>query len=294
MPKGRIVFDSDRSGNFEIFSMAADGSDVVQMTNDPAHDAFWARIAPDRKTVLFYRVPAGRHNERGEYQHTELWMMKADGTDPTLVLPRHAYGWNQHGHAEWSPDGGSLVMFAGRTTNPQIWVLDRWGRNPRQLTDEPGTNVDPAFSPDGRSIVYAGCPGRICFPSDQEIYVIPTGGDERVRLTDDGIRDHDPYYSPDGEAIAFLSQTADAGADRPAGTWNIRLMEADGSGVRLLTDDEHINSKPAWSPDGRTIYFHRLVYGRGDGFQVWAVDVATGVMREITAGERSLNEYPGV
>lgn len=293
LPEARIVFDSDRSENFEVFSMAADGSDVVQLTDDARYDAFWPRIAPDRKTILFYRVPAGRHNERGEYQHTELWMMRADGTDATLVLPRHAYGWNQHGHAEWSPDGGSLVMFAGRTTNPQIWVTDRWGRNAERLTDDPGTNVDPAFSPDGASIAYAGCPGRICLPSDQEIYEISAGGGERTRLTDDGIRDHDPYYSPDGDTIAFLSQTAGPADERPAGTWNIRLMARDGSRLRSLTDDEHINSKPAWSSDGRQIYFHRLVYGRGDGFQIWVIDVATGAMREVTSGAPSLNEYPG-
>jgi TolB protein len=293
VPEGRIVFDSDRTGTFEIFSMAADGTDVVQLTDDPGTDAFWARMSPDRRTILFYRTPAGRHNERGEYEHTELWMMRADGSGATLVVPRHAYGWNLHGHAEWSPDGASLVMFAGRNTNPQIWMTDRWGRDPRQLTDEAGTNVDPSFSPDGRTIVYAGCPHRICLPSDQEIYAIPSRGGDRVRLTDDGVRDHDPYFSPDGRTIAFLSQTASDDEGHPAGTWNIRVMGVDGQGVRMLTDDEHINSKPAWSPDGREIYFHRLVYGRGDGFQVWAIDVATGAMRELTAGASSLNEYPG-
>lgn len=291
--EGRILFDSDRTGSFEIFAMAADGADVVQLTDDPDQDAFWPRLSPDRKRILFYRVPAGSHNEKGEYQETSLWMMRADGGAPTLVLPQHAFGWHQQGHAEWAPDGQSLVMFAGRNSNPQIWVTDTVGRLPQQLTDEPGTNVDPVYSPDGTTIAYVGCPARICLPSDQEIYTIPAVGGQRQRLTDDGIRDHDPYYSPDGSRLAFLSQTGRGGAGRPAGVWNIRLMDAGGNRVTMLTDDGNINSKPSWSLDGMTIYFHRLVYGRGDGFQIWAVDVATGVLTEITAGERSLNEYPG-
>lgn len=291
--EGRVVFDSDRSGSFEIFSMAPDGSDVIRLTTGPHQDAFWPRLSPDRKTILFYRVPAGTHNKQGEYQHTELWMMRADGSDATLVVPRHAYGWNQQGHAEWSPDGRSLVMFAGLNTNPQIWTTDRLGGEPTRITDEPGSNLDPAYSPDGETITYAGCPSRICLPSDQEIYTIPAAGGERTRLTDDGIRDHDPYYSPDGKRIAFLSQTGQAGGAQPAGVWNIRLMDADGGRVGLLTDDQNINSKPAWSLDGQQIFFHRLVYGRGDGFQIWAIEVSTRVLREVSQGDRSLNEYPG-
>jgi Tol biopolymer transport system component len=293
IPDGSIAFDSDRSGTFEIYTMTAGGTEVHALTDDAGSDAFWPRISPDRTRILFYRVPAGVHNTRGEYQETELWVMRADGSGETLLLPRHAHGWHQHGHAEWSPDGTSLVMFAGRTTNPQILVTDADGRNPRAVTDEPGTNVDPAWSPDGATIVYAGCPQRVCLPADQEIYTVPAGGGPRTRLTDDGVRDHDPYYSPDGRSIAFLSQTARADDAHPAGVWNIRLMATDGSKLRRLTDDEHINSKPAWSADGTTIYFHRLVYGRGDGFQVWAVDVSDGDLREVTRGHPGINEYPG-
>jgi len=293
LPLDRMVLDSDEPGNFEIFSIGLDGSDPVQLTDDPEYDSWWARPSPDRQRVLFTRTPAGVHDNArdGAFQKASLWVMNADGGEPTELLPPGSHGWNQQGHPEWSPDGEQLVMFGGTVTNPQIWITDDDGRNPRQLTDEGGTNIDPSWSPDGATIVYIGCPSRICLPSDQEVYVVPAEGGDRTRLTDDGVRDNDPYFSPDGSRIALLSQTAKPDNDRPAGSWNIRIMDADGSGLERLTDDDDVNSKPAWTPDGESIYFHRLVYGDGP-FGIWAIDADGTNLRRITPPADAAYEYP--
>src|SRR5947209_2461345 len=58
----RLLFDSDRTGNFEIMSMRTDGTDPQRMTTDPRYDSWWPKPSPDRATILFYRTPAGTHD----------------------------------------------------------------------------------------------------------------------------------------------------------------------------------------------------------------------------------------
>lgn len=107
--------------------------------------------------------------------------------------------------------------------------------------------------------------------------------------TDDSLPDFDPYFSPDGASLAWLTRTSN---DGPAGVWNIRVAHSDGSDSRRLTDDQNINSKPEWSPDGSWIYFHRLEIGRQRGFSIFRVHPDGSDMQEITRGHPGVNEYP--
>src|SRR4051794_22005974 len=59
LPVTRLVFDSDRTGNFEIYAMGVDGSSPVELTRDATYDSFWPKISPDRTQILFYRSPKG-------------------------------------------------------------------------------------------------------------------------------------------------------------------------------------------------------------------------------------------
>jgi Tol biopolymer transport system component len=61
--------------------------------------------------------------------------------------------------------------------------------------------VDPAFSPDGRSVAFSWNGEK---QENFDIYVMPVGSQTPVRLTDDHARDVSPAWSPDGGQIAFL------------------------------------------------------------------------------------------
>jgi TolB protein len=286
VPANEMLFDADGSGSFQIY-VANGAGPAHQLTNDPTTDAWWPRPSPDRTRILFYRTPAGTHDK--DFKQTSLWVMNADGSSPTELLPPGSHGWNQHGHAEWSPDGQHLVMFGGKTTNPQIWVTDALGRQPRRLTDDGGVNLDPSWSPDGRTVVYVGCPHSLCTPGQQEVYTVPSSGGPRTRLTDDGVRDHDPYFSPDGSEIAFLSQTARPSGEQVVGSWNIRAVSASGGAARDVTTGADVTSLPRWSKDGR-LFTHRLIYGR-PGFDLWVFEPRTGQGHPVR--EESFNEeYP--
>jgi Tol biopolymer transport system component len=56
-----------------------DSSAPRQLTDDPSLDSWWPRISPDRRTILFYRAPAGVHDL--DATKVSLWAMDADGSN---------------------------------------------------------------------------------------------------------------------------------------------------------------------------------------------------------------------
>lgn len=284
VPTGYLVFDSDRSGNFEVYSTSADGTQVRQLTDDARFDSWWGRISPDRRHILLYRTPRGSHDR--DYTKATLWVMAADGSSITLLRGRHANGWRQQGHAEWSPDGANLVMFGGSRLSPQIYVTSATGQNPMNVSRRGGTNLDPSYSPDGRRIVFIGCPKSYCKPHDYEVLTIPINGGKVTRVTNDRLRDHDPYYSPDGNRLAWLTEIS----GKPP-VWDIRVSDIKGADVRRLIKDRAINSRPEWSKDGKRIYFHRLAPGAVK-FQIFSVAADGSGLRRLAPQGPDVMEYP--
>ena len=283
----RLLFDSNRTGNFEIFSMGFDGSAPTQITSDPSWDSWWPRLSPDRTRFVFYRTPAGTHDR--DYTKTSLWAANVDGSDVHELIATGAYGWVYQGHAMWSPDGTQLVMFAGSKTNPQIWVTDSAGGSPRQVTSRPGTNIDPSWDPSGKSILFIGCPIAACVSTSYEVYRVGTDGSGAHQLTSDIARDQDPLSSPDGSHIAWLRQTT-------APSWGIYLMDANGANQHGLVADLQVNSKPAWSDDGTWLFFHRLAAGQTN-FGIWRVHADGSGLSEVdghalTGPSPYANEFP--
>ena len=287
-PVDGVLYNSDATGNYELYRLNSDGTST-QLTSDPAFDSWWVRPSPDRSQILFYRTPAGVRDT--DYGQTAMWLAAADGSGAVEVIGQGQFGWGLHGHGEWSPDGSQIVMFAGGRINPQIFVTDARGQNPRQVTTEGGVNLDPSWSPDGNTIVYVGCPNSICVESNQEIYTVPAGGGERTRMTNDDMRDNDPYFSPDGSRIAFLTQTGGRSPLAIAGRWDIRLVASSGGDSSVLTDGEAITSLPRWTPSGDAILTHRLEYGNDSGFDLVAVDPRTGDISIVLQTEAN-EEYP--
>jgi TolB protein len=297
---GNLVFDSNRTGNYEIWTMNATGGDERRLTDDRRFDSWWARLSPDRRTILFYRTPAGTHDR--DYSKTSLWAMAADGTKQVELRPAGWQGWVVQGHAEWSPDGTRLVMFGGSRFHPQIWITNTLGADSRSITSG-GYSVDPSWAPDGRTVVFAGCTGALCSPGSHEIYTVAANGGSPTRITYDNLGDYDPYFSHDGTQVAWLTKLS--GGLLSVGAWDIRLLpvEQHGSAVvgapgirpRLLIPDNDgaVNSKPSWSLDDTTIYFHRAVIGLKGGFQIWAVSVHGTDLRQLTNSSQGANEYPG-
>lgn len=284
LPEDRLAFDSDRTGNFELFAMPSAGGAATQLTDDPAYDSWSPRLSPDRRTILFNRTPAGVHDR--DHTKSSLWASGADGSDPVELRPAGLDGWDFQGHAEWSPDQRSLVMFGGNKFNPLIQITDVFGQQPRVVVQRGGANLDPAFTPDGKQIVFVGCPQAICSTKKYEIYQVPVGGGTAVRMTDDNLRDHDPMYSPDGRTLAWLTSYGGLGV----GVWDIRVRQGD-AGLRRLVGDSGVTSRPEFSTSGDYIYTHRIAPG-GTRFDLFRVRPDGTGLVNLTAGQPGSNEYP--
>jgi hypothetical protein len=137
-----------------------------------------------------------------------------------------------------------------------IYIISSDGTGAYRITTQPGSDVDPAWSPDG---------SRIAFTSDRdadrEIYVMNANGTNQVRLTNAYGPDYRPAWSPDGTRIAFVS-TRDGNAE-------IYLMNADGTNPVRLTSNTAHDADPSWSPDGRRIAFSSDRDGNGG---IWVMN----------------------
>ena len=181
----------------------------------------------------------------------QLYVMNADGSKPTQLtnLP------DWIGFPAPSPDG-THIAFLSETRDANGWpkdlslhVMQFNGSNPVNLLPDPAPDVAPAWSPDGMLIAFASAREGDRFR--RSLYVIKPDGTGLKKLIDNG---DVPTWSPDGKQIAFLS-------DRDSqGTFQIYVMDADGSNARQLTNSPKKGNAagvgaPAWSPDGTRIAF---------------------------------------
>jgi Tol biopolymer transport system component len=291
----QVVFDSDRAGGtHEIYVMKTDGTSVNRLTNDGRFQNWWPRVSPDRRKVLFYRAPTDKPES---YRDASLWVMNADGSGVTQLRAKNEDGWSMQGHGEWSPDGTRIAMFGSVGAALEIFVTDANGKNPVQFTNRGGVNTDVSWSPDGTRLLFNGCPSAApCAPANYEIYLMNASAlSAATRITSDGLADYDPYFSPDGAKIAWLVNV-DPSANplpppsAPLGRWAIRMATI-GAPASYLIDDGNINSKPAWSLDGQTIFFHRMV-PPDYRFRVFSIRPDGAGLTELTPGATGNSEHP--
>ena len=152
----------------------------------------------------------------------------------------------------------------------ELYVVNADGSEKRLVVRLACPGGRPAWSPDGQTIAFVGCPGRVLF--------VNADGSGRRNVTREWGLDGFPVWSPDGRRIAFMS-----GRDNEAGRGydaNIYVMNADGSRLRRLTRSpgEAWDGYPVWSPDGGKIAFLRSTP------EVWVMNADGSGQRRLASG----------
>ena len=200
--------------------------------------------------------------------------------DPTTAEPirlTNAQGYDAE--ASWSPNGRQIVFASNRHAyqeNPtndrhdeirdpaheiDLYVMDSSGRNVRRLTDSPGYDGRPFFSPDGSHIVWSRFSEN---GLTSEIFTMRSDGTDIRSLTQIGAMSWAPFYHPSGDYVIF--------ATNKHGHANFELYLVDIEGrhdpVRV-TNQPGFDGMPAFSPDGKSLIWTsgRTSQGRAQLFR---------------------------
>ncbi len=295
-----LVFVSNRDGNYELYSVKADGTALKRLTDGPDVESSPA-VSPDGKRVALTVAHQGK---------AVAALMNIDGSGLTLVGT--AGGLDEA--PMWSPTG-TRFMFRGKGTpsgKPTIWLVNSDGSGLASVTPIGYSPREPAMSPDGHKLLFAsaytgdlalwseqlpsGTPSllfdfayaneyapvwssrdEIAFVSDvldhRQIWTMTSTGRRAFPITSDAYDSDQPVWSPDGARIAFVSSRD--------GNNEIYLMDGEGGDMINLSQNPGEDTNPVWSPDGRHIAF----VSRRDGHpQVYVVAVDGTGLTNVSRG----------
>ena len=251
----RIVFASNRDGDWDIYSMDANGDNVVQLTDHPASDEYPA-CSPDGKRIVF-------SSERGVTR--DLYVMDSDGSNVVRATHDDFF----EAYPSWTPDGTRIAFssFRNAVDNTEIYVMEPDGNNLINFTNHKWHNFRPSWSPDGSTMAFVSFRDGD-FNPPHHIFVMNADGTGRRNLTaDTDLRfNNAPTWSPDGRKIAFNSLRHFF----PAASRNdIFVITADGKELEQLTDGPRGSRSPVYSPDGTKIAY---VSRRGGDYHIFLMD----------------------
>jgi Tol biopolymer transport system component len=139
-----IAFTSDQNGNLDIYTMRMDGSDLANLTNNPAND-YNPEWSPDGMRIAF------GSDRRGS---DDIFIMNADGSHLTQLTDNLGYD----GIYSWSHDGQKIIYSSSLGNAPnadrQLIIMNPDGSNKIALTKETGSNWFLSWSLDGQEVVY--------------------------------------------------------------------------------------------------------------------------------------------
>ena len=248
----RILFESDRSGNWDVFILNPDDGQVEQLTFE-GNDQRRPDWHPGGDRVVYESIL----EDQTQLIELNLSTKKNRRIDLSGLTGQPVF-------ANYSPDG-KLIALSEKFSDDhaQLIVIDSLGKVVHRYENGGYRSFYPKWSPDGQSFTYFS--RHETSNQDDEIYIISLDGSSEQRLTHWSTHNFCPSWSPDGLRIAYVTSMEDR---RP----EIYIMQADGTDQIRITDNEDGDTLPSWSPDGKKI----LITGyRAGNFEIVEIELSS-------------------
>ncbi|MBN18648.1 MAG: hypothetical protein CL758_04115 [Chloroflexi bacterium] len=280
----KIYFNSDRDGNFNIYSIDPTGENETKLTQSQEDDVS-PIISPQRDKIAFVS---------GSGKEKSIHVMKNDGTVRSVISNATTGFTTSTSSPLWAPDGKNIAYLSKQPDRHQINIvqIDGGGSirlttlNGREIGDWSRQNNTILFSVDEKTSmgIYTRNPDgvnqfrltetsdynakwapgvdSIIFLSDRdgnsEIYSMTSNGKNQRNLSNSEFDEYSISWSPDGNKIMFVS-------DRD-GNPEIYTMDSNGGNIVRLTNNDVRDDQPVWSPNGKQIAFVSYLDGDAEIF----------------------------
>ena len=258
---GEIVYQSNASGDWDLYLAAVDGSGARPIVRSLAAD-ITPVFSPDGKQVLFVSERDGQR---------EVYVCARDGSEQRRLTndPGHDL------HPVWSADGAKILFSSNRgnasADDYDLYEMLADGSGVRRITSGPDVDTYGSWSPDGKRIVTRRV---LAGTQDNEVVLLDADGSNPRRLSNDPASyDGWPVWSPDGTRIAF------AGGGPPGRSpHRIFLIDPDGTNRVALTGPWGpggfvYDTQPCFSRDGTRLVFTRYGWGERESADLYVLDV---------------------
>lgn len=291
-PDGRrIAFLSSRGGSTQIWSIDPDGGEAARLSSHPSGIQQFA-WSPDGSKIAFVasEPPSDEWRHRVEarddafevgslVRHQRLWTLDLASGEIEVVAtgPDSVLGF------DWSPDGRSFVISRG----PGSGLADRFASDlylvregeVTPLVVQPGPDIEPRFSPDGKWVAFSTGRGTVDWAADHHLAVISaSGGPIDVRTEDYQRHIETVYWDEESRELFF------------EGPWNLqsRLFRVRGERVTPLSDLGGYASDAHFLPSlDRVVFIHESL---SEPPEVWISPISRFAPKALTSINAELRD----
>jgi len=298
---GPILFISDKSGTSQLYSMNEDGSDVQQLTNNPAFPILDAKWSPDGSKIALVSLTGDSLTY--PFFRNIIFIMDADGKNKRPLTSQWAYvNDSTHGNLEyggattpvWSPDSKEVaytrLMGPEALGNTDIFIATLQDGNEKRITGTLNMGEGPSDWSDNQNLLLAIVAGSYTdsfgeFVIFNEIVAYDMAGKTVYEWGKQDELWRWPILSSDGQRMALTI--------RQNGFESIYVMDfPSGVPAKVAGDGTRFKQPLSWSSDGLSILFNGGDLSQGKTYgRIFVVDIESGSQKEITPFRDSVYSF---